>query len=320
MQKRKYCDIVYIVVKLGKCAKSLFFLYNGDIVKQQNTPFLLRLLPIFFFTVAIGAGIGLHSYSFSWKTQFSGVGMWNFQNEETATTTSPIIKPDFAIIPIVTYHSVRPHIDGESEEQEQFDITPELLKKHLEYLKREGFTTISFETLADYFDGETSLPQKPVILSFDDSWKNQYIYAFPLLKEYKMTATFFVFTNSLDRKNHLTWEETREMQKAGMEIGSHTKFHPYLGDIKDPAELKNEIVGSKNILEESINAHITSFAYPFGEHATTSINEVKHAGYRTARSLRSGVVQNKEDLYSLRSFLATDNFEDFRRMVERKEN
>ena len=246
--------------------------------------------------------------------------MWNFQNEESATSTQPIIKPEYAIVPIITYHSVRPHIEDESAEQERFDVTPELLKEHLEYLKKEGFTPISFNALADYFDGKTSLPKKPIILSFDDSWKNQYVYAFPLLKEYSVTATFFVFTNSLDKKNHLTWDETREMQKGGMEIGSHTKFHPYLDDIRDPEELKKEIAGSKTILEESIGVPITTFAYPFGEHSIASIDEVKLAGYRTARSLRTGVVQSKEDLYALRSFLATDSLEDFKRMVERKEN
>jgi len=265
-------------------------------------------------------GIGVHSYSFSLKTQFAGAGMWDLQKEEPATAPAPLVKPESAIIPIVTYHSIRPHIEGESEEQERFDITPELLKDQLEYLKKEGFTTISFDKLADYFDGKTSLPEKPIILSFDDSWKNQYVYAFPLLKEYSVTATFFVFTNSLDKKNHLTWDETREMQKAGMEIGSHTKFHPYLDDITDPIELKTEIAGSKNILEESIGIAITSFAYPFGEHALASIDEVRRAGYRTARSLRAGVVQKREDLFTLRSFLTTDSLENFKRMVNRKEN
>lgn len=265
-------------------------------------------------------GIGIHSYSFSWKTQFAGAGMWNAENTNATSTKPIIIKRLDAIVPIVTYHSVRPHTEGESSEQERFDVTPDLLREHLEYLKDRGFTTISFETLANYFDGETPLPPKPIILSFDDSWRNQYIYAFPLLKEYSATATFFVFTNSLDRKNHLTWDETREMQKAGMEIGSHTKFHPYLDDITDPIELKKEIAGSKTILEESIGIPITTFAYPFGEHATTSIDEVKRAGYRTARSLRAGVVQSESDRYILRSFLATDDLEDFKRMTERKEN
>ncbi len=295
-------------------------LYNGDTVKQSYTPLSLRTISVFLFGAAFGATIGLNAFSFSEIKSLAAVSEWNSKQDNTATTTLKILEVKDAIVPIAVYHSVRPHIEGESAEQEMFDVTPELLREHIKYLKQEGFTTISFETLGKYFDGETVLPPKPVILSFDDSWRNQYAYAFPLLKEYGVTGTFYVFTNSLDHGNHLSWNETREMQKAGMEIGSHTKFHPYLDDITDPMELKKEIADSKTILEESIGVPITSFAYPFGEHGTSSIEEVKRAGYKTARSLRKGTVQSKEDRYTLRAFIVTDHLEDFKRMLEKKEN
>ena len=217
-------------------------------------------------------------------------------------------------VPIVIYHSVRPHVKGESAEQDRYDITPELLQEQLTYLKNNGFTTISFDALADYFDGKKILPVKPIILSFDDAWKNQYTYAFPLLKKEKMTGTFFVFTNSLNHGSHLRWDDVREMQKSGMEIGSHTKFHPYLDDIKDPAVLANEIAGSKKILEESVGT-TTAFAYPFGEHGTTTISEVKRAGYRIARAIRSGNMQTIEDRYTLRGFIVSDDFKEFVRTI-----
>jgi peptidoglycan/xylan/chitin deacetylase (PgdA/CDA1 family) len=220
-------------------------------------------------------------------------------------------------VPIVIYHSVRPYIKGESAEQNRYDVTPELFTKQVQYLKNNGYTTISFEMLANYFDEGKTLPIKPIILSFDDSWKNQYTYAFPLLKKEKMTGTFFVFTNSLNRGNHLRWDDVREMQKAGMEIGSHTKFHPYLDNIKDPVTLEKEISGSKNILEESLGTTTIAFAYPFGEHATTTVNEVKRAGYRTARAIRSGNIQSIEDRYTLRGFIVSDDFGEFVRTIEK---
>jgi peptidoglycan/xylan/chitin deacetylase (PgdA/CDA1 family) len=302
---------------MEKCAKIHSLLYNGGTVKQLYAPFLSRILSVFFFSVAAGTIIGFHQFSFSWPKLSANAILWNFQNEETATTTETITNRESICVPIVVYHSVRPHTKGEPADQERFDITPELLKEHLEYLKKEGFTTISFDALADYFDERKPLPSRPIILSFDDSWKNQYAYAFPLLKEYSVTATFFVFTNSLNRKNHLTWDEAREMQKAGMSIGSHTKFHPYLDNITDSLELQKEIAGSKKILEESIGVPITSFAYPFGEHGTTTINEVRRAGYRAARSLRGGNMQGEDDRYTLRAFLATDDFAEFKRMINK---
>lgn len=267
--------------------------------------------------MAIGVSIGIQSFSFSLPAPFASVILWNTPNEDTATTTTTTVIRENIHLPIVVYHSVRPHTTREPASQEQFDITPNLLRKHLEYVKQEGFTTISFKTLADYFDNGAPLPTKPIILSFDDSWQNQYVYAFPLLREYSVTGTFFVFTNSLNRKNHLTWDETREIQRAGMEIGSHTKFHPYLDNITDPTELEKEIAGSKTILEESIGVPITTFAYPFGEHGTTTVEEVKRAGYRTARSLRGGNMQSEKERFTLRAFLATDDIEEFKRMIEK---
>jgi peptidoglycan/xylan/chitin deacetylase (PgdA/CDA1 family) len=211
---------------------------------------------------------------------------------------------------------VRPHIKGESKEQDRYDITPELLMKQLQYLKANGYTTISFDTLADYFDTGKTLPVKPVILSFDDSWRNQYQNAFPLLVQEKMSATFFVFTNSLNRKNHLTWNETREMKAAGMEIGSHTKFHPYLDQVASVALLDNEVIGSKKILEESIGT-TTAFAYPFGEHSTSSVNEVKRAGYRVARTILGGNMQSEGEKYTLRGFIVSDDLAEFIRTIEK---
>ena len=219
-----------------------------------------------------------------------------------------------AHVPIVIYHSVRPYIKGESGTQDRYDITPELFDKQLNYLRDNGFTTITFNELADYFDNGTPLPVKPIILSFDDGWENQFIYAFPLLEKQKMVGTFFVFTNALNRGKHLKWDDVRTMKKAGMEIGSHTKFHPYLDNIKDSATLANEIEGSKKILEESVGT-TTAFAYPFGEHGTTTVMEVKHAGYRVARAIRDGNIQTTEDRYTLRGFIVSDDFKEFVRTI-----
>jgi len=135
-----------------------------------------------------------------------------------------------------------------------------------------------------------------------------------------VSGTFFVFTNSLDRGNHLTWDNVKEMLKDGMEIGSHTKTHPFLNDIKDSEQLKNEIEGSKKILESELGVTIESFANPFGEHSTTTVQTVEDAGYRVARSLlmkAGGNMQSKDNRYTLSAFLVTDSLADFERKVSK---
>ncbi|MCK9352016.1 MAG: polysaccharide deacetylase family protein [Candidatus Paceibacterota bacterium] len=271
-------------------------------MKEQKLIFTV----LFIFSVIIGLFLGLR-YGVPFPAEFPNA---NAIPVKQAAVRSPVK------VPIAIYHSVRPYIKGESAEQDRYDITPELLAKHIKYIKDNGYTAISFDALADYFDEGKPLPVKPIILSFDDSWRNQYLYAFPLLTKEKITATFFVFTNSLNHGNHLSWDEVRDMKKAGMEIGSHTKFHPYLDNIASPTILAAEVSGSKTILEESIGTPITAFAYPFGEHGTTTVAEVKRAGYRIARAIRGGNIQSADDRYALRGFIVSDDFKEFVRIIK----
>lgn len=266
----------------------------------------------------MGAWFGSYSLNFfqlaQTATAKAAADSAPIKNIAAAVEAMPTSRADVRV-PILVYHSVRPHIKKESAYQEIYDITPELLRRHLEYLKENGYTAISFNMLADYFDTGAALPAKPVILSFDDGWKNQYEHAFPLLKEFHDTATFFIFTNAVNRGNHLTWAELHEMHDAGISIEAHTKTHPYLQKITDPEELAREIAGSKKILEDELGVKITSFAYPFGQYNETIESEVKNSGFRVARSLRGETVQSEHERYRLKASLATDNFDDFVRIV-----
>lgn len=216
-------------------------------------------------------------------------------------------------IPVLVYHSVRPYTKGESKKQDTYDITPELLESELAYVKDNGYTTITFADVTAYFNHGTPLPQKPVILSFDDGWKNQYEYAFPLLKRYGMKGTFFIFTNPIDHeKPHwMSWGEVKELDAAGMEIAGHSRTHPFLTKISTNAELDKEILGGKQIIEQHLGHSISSFAYPFGASNEHVVAAVKHAGYTLARTLSSGVWNDPEHVYEFHGVLANDNLSDF---------
>lgn len=274
----------------------------------QETSFVL--FSVLCLSLATGTWIGNVSLHFFKLTKTAEANI-----AAVAVEAIPVLPPEDVRVPILVYHSVRPHLKKESAYQEIYDVTPELFRRHLEYLKQSGYTAISFSELADYFDDGAPLPEKPVILTFDDGWKNQYEYAFPLLKEFQTTATFFIFTNAVNRGNHLTWEQIHEMNDAGISIEAHTKTHPYLKKITDPEELSREIGGSKKIIEDELGMTVTSLAYPFGQYDDTSINETKNAGLRTARSLREGTMQSESERYVLRASLATDDFEAFKRFV-----
>lgn len=220
-----------------------------------------------------------------------------------ATTIESRVSPPAAtstiLLPIIVYHVVRPSYPDDSEAIKEEAVTPEIFDEEMNWLKTAGYTVVGFKDLEAYFASSTPLPPHPIILSFDDGWSDQYEYAFPILQKYGYRAEFFVFTNAVNTKGFLTWDELKEMQAAGMTIGSHTESHPYLTRITDPKKLWAEVDGSKEILEQRLGAPVREFAYPFGLHNASTTADIEKAGYAVARSDSYGLMQSPDKRYVL---------------------
>lgn len=230
----------------------------------------------------------------------------------SATSSEKSIK-----VPILIYHSVRPW-KKESKQQDMFDITPELFEKELQYIRDNGYTTVRMDDLADAINGTKELPKKPIAINFDDGWRNQYQFAYPLLQKYGMVATFYIYTNPIahNKPHFVTWEMVKEMDKAGHEIGNHTWTHPYLTKILEPKILDKEIIWSKKIIEEKLEHSIKSIAYPFGYYNARVIAETEKAGFTNGRGVFAGVWHDKAHVYEIRGKITDDYFEDFVKYVE----
>lgn len=221
-----------------------------------------------------------------------------------------------AQVPILIYHHIRDFPGSNNPNDETFYVDPENLEAQLEYLRENNFTSISFTDLANYLAGHFIMPAKPVIISFDDGLLNQYENALPVLKKYNFTATFFIFTNPIGRsKNYLTWEQVRELDSLGMEIGSHGKYHLFFDRLDGDDRLVEEVIGSKKIIEQNLGKSIFALAYPFGTYDQQVLELVKEAGYSAARDIINGATHTKEDLYNLRGYFVTNNFSRFMRIV-----
>lgn len=215
-------------------------------------------------------------------------------------------------VPVIVYHSIRPGYSGETDMVKRYTTNPDIFEKELIYLKEKNYNVISFDEMLKYFDTGKPLREKSVILTFDDGWESQYKYAFPLLKKYGFTGTFFIFTNAIGHKHFMTWDQIKEMDAAGMIIGGHTKTHPYLTKIIDPNKLADEINGGKKIIEEHLGKTIQTFAYPFGLYNDAVVQAVRDAGYRIGRTSSVGINHTEKDLLVLkclydRNSLATFN-------------
>ena len=215
-------------------------------------------------------------------------------------------------VPILVYHSVMPHHPGQTAEQRALDVDDSVFVAQLRYLADNGYHVVSFAALVDALEGRDTLPlpNRAVVITFDDGWENQYSHAFPILRRFGVTATFFVFTTPIGKdKKLMTWEQLRELQAAGMTIGSHTRTHPVLPDYH--AALHNEVAMSRADIAEHLGRAPDFFAYPFGEWDAECAAWARTAGYRAARTYRGGAWNAPSDLYHLRAVPVTDNMHAF---------
>lgn len=234
------------------------------------------------------------------------------------TSTHPDQYTDKLNLPILVYHIVRPSYPDDNASVRTIALTPETFDAQMLYLKENGYQVVTFADLEDYYQNKKPLPRSPIILSFDDGWKDQFKYAFPILKKYGYTATFFVFTNSIDHKSFFSLNQLKELLAAGMTIGSHSRTHPYLTQITNQDALWREINDSKTLLEDLLGVRIHEFAYPFGAYNDTIVAMAKKAGYRSARGDYFTGVQSANRLYELSALNAPTTMDLFRKKFPAK--
>ena len=144
-----------------------------------------------------------------------------------------------------------------------------------------------------YIQQGVSLPEKPILLTFDDGYKDAFTVAFPLLKKYGFTGVFFIFTKPINEENreYLSWQEVELMSAAGMEIGSHSYSHLDLRKLSGEA-MQKEILESKKEIEAHIQRPVLFFCYPSGAYDNRVVQAVGEAGYWGAVTTQQGAVHS----------------------------
>jgi peptidoglycan/xylan/chitin deacetylase (PgdA/CDA1 family) len=214
-------------------------------------------------------------------------------------TATPTITPTWAqfesgklIAPILLYHHVH-----DIENPGRYDISISAFQSQMEYLKSWGYTTVSVSTIAKVLREGGPLPEKPIVISFDDGNEDIYQNAFPIMKSLGFTGTTYIVTNRIGSKDFVNADEIKQLYDAGWEIGSHTRTHQDL--VKNAGSLDSEGRGSKEDLESKLGIRIDTFAYPFGAMETLTANEIAKYGYTSAVGLGVGYIQYPGILYYL---------------------
>ena len=196
-------------------------------------------------------------------------------------------------IPVLVYHRVGYTTDN-------FTVTPERFATDLQALQIWGYSTISLEQFQGFLDDpEMELPDKPILITFDDGYRDNFENAYPLLKQYEMVATFFVITDYMWMADRLNPQSIVEMAQNGMSFGSHTVSHKRLGDLSS-AGVRDELVDSKATLERILGKNVNAIAYPQGSYNDNVITAAQNLGYETGFTVREGVCSNNSSDFELR--------------------
>ena len=219
-------------------------------------------------------------------------------------TPEPQPTPDGIVrcvrVPILNYHYVSVAPEDADAVRRDLSVSPAEFEAQLRYLREAGFTSISLHDLMLHLATGRALPDKPVILTFDDGYIDNYQFAFPLLIEHGYEGTFFLITAFQDeaRPNYMSWDNVVEMHAAGMEFGAHSYNHADLrGQSAD--YLVWQILGPREAIEERIREPVRFFCYPSGRYDDQVIAVLHSAHYWGAVTIHQGTVQCSEAPFEL---------------------
>ena len=260
----------------------------------------------------------------------------------TISAYSNVVKanePEGIKLPIIMYHSVL------KSKKSKYIVTPEQLENDLKYIKEEGYTTITMTDLIEYVYKDKPLPEKPIMITFDDGYYNNLTYAAPLLKKYDMKAVISIvgkYTDDFTRTNeanvnygHLRWEDINLLINEGtIEFQNHSyNLHSTSGKRKGSMKkkgesleeytklLKEDIMKLQEEFNENTNYTPNTFTYPFGAVSKDSVESIKELGFKASLSVSDKVnyiTKDQDSLYLLKRFnrSGTKSTESFFKKIE----
>lgn len=226
---------------------------------------------------------------------------------------APVAANPIPGIPVLLYH----HVNDQETGSKHLTISTIEFKRQLRLLRTHGFQSITLAQLGAFMRGEqVFLPDRPILITFDDGHADNFDQAFPILKEFGYNATIFMVGINFDRVNRLSSSQIREMIARNLSVGAHSMTHPNLSNLGS-SELRHEVTGSKKKAERALRADVSYFAYPGGFYNLATLEAVEAAGFLGAFSVLPGLNRpERENIFLLRR-IPVFSYTDFDHLVEK---
>ncbi len=203
-------------------------------------------------------------------------------------------------VPILMYHYIGdlpPHADAT---RRGLTVSTAKFRDQMQYLHDHQYSVISLYQLYDALKNDAVLPAKPIVLTFDDGYEEDYTNVLPILQQFGYTATFFIITNPVDAGDpaYLSWKQIQDMAAAGMSMEDHTRTHVDLRR-RTAAFLTNEIQGSMDDLKARDGQASHMFAYPSGRYDAETLKVLDGLPVMLAVTTTHGFVSQTSKLLEL---------------------
>jgi peptidoglycan/xylan/chitin deacetylase (PgdA/CDA1 family) len=231
-------------------------------------------------------------YNDFYKISYKGkIGYISSSYVKIVTVLSPVVQN----IPILMYHK----IEEESSETDGLIVGKKDFSSQMNYLKINGYTTISLDQLYDFMSKGTALPNNPVAITFDDGYANNYTLAYPVLKANKQQATVFMIGKDIDKnKESLTSKQIKEMDANGFRVENHTFRHDDLAKLTYEKQLET-LTLTKIALEEILGRKVNYIAYPYGSYNTDTLKAAKKSECLMGISTEAGLTSKNDGMYAI---------------------
>lgn len=217
--------------------------------------------------------------------------------------SGPNLKHNNEGIPVIMYHSIS------NKKGNEIQLSKDLFEAQMKFLKDKNYTTLSLDELYDFITSNKPIPQKSVVLTFDDGYVDNYLNAYPILKKYNFRATIFVITDNVDKYSHtINSYQIKEMSSNGIDIMSHTEKHEDLSTLNYDNQLYT-MKTSKKFLEKILDKKVNYIAYPYGRWNKTTIKAAENSGYTMAFSTSGTWTDKSDGIYKLDRVYISSNFD-----------
>ena len=214
-------------------------------------------------------------------------------HQEIIPLGAPAIK-----LPILMYHYIRrPPSMRTDMLGYRLSVAPEDFQAQLDWLYAHSYHAVNFNDVRAYFAGLRPLPPRPFVITLDDGYQDLYTTAYPMLMAHRFTAVAYIVTSFVGQPRYVSRAQILEMDRAGIEIASHTINHADLARASFGSALY-QLVQSKQWLETLVGHPVLDFAYPSGKFNPVAIAAVKQAGYDTAVTEQFSIVHSPVDRFA----------------------